>query len=148
MLFPTECRMNYQGFVLMKKLLSAMAIMATVLLSAVSQTAAAAQWEYLGERAAGRQVDKDVIHVNSNRVYNKLQFRVRGADVNFKRMVVRYKNGVSREVAVRYLVPRGGQSRDIDLPGIGRAIDTVTFWYETKGSGRAQATVRLWGLGL
>lgn len=132
----------------MRKVVSVMAVMAALLLSAVGQTAMAAEWEYLGERAASRQVDKDVIHVKSSHVYNKLQFRVRGADVNFKRMVVRFKNGVSREIPVRALVPRGGQSRDIDLPGVGRAIDTVTFWYETKGSGRVQATVRLWGLAL
>ena len=132
----------------MKKLLSTMAVIASLLILPFTQQAVAAEWEYLGERAASRQADKDVIHVNSSSVYNKLQFRVRGADVNFKRITVRYKNGITREIPVRYMVPRGGQSRDIDLPGIGRGIDKVTFWYETKGSGRVQATVRLWGLAI
>ncbi len=132
----------------MKKKISLLVVMATLLLSGFTQVALASGWMLMGERNVSRQVDKDVILVNPNRIFNKVQFKVRGADVNFKRMIVRYRNGVTRDVPVRAYVARGGSSREIDLPGIGRAIESVTFWYETKGSGKHQAKVRLWGLAL
>ena len=136
------------GLSIVRKKLSVLVVMTTLLLSGFAQAALASGWMLMGERNVSRQLDKDVILVNPNRVFNKIQFKVRGADVNFKRMIIRYRNGVKREVAIRAAVPRGGSSREIDLPGIGRAIESVTFWYETKGSGKLQAKVRLWGLAI
>jgi hypothetical protein len=45
---------------------------------------------------------------------------------------------------VRQNIPKGGESRAIDLRGIGkRSVRKIEFWYETKGilNGRADVTI-------
>jgi len=43
-----------------------------------------------------------------------------------------------RDVLVRQNIPRGGESRVIDLRGVGkRCIRRIDFWYDTKGLGAA-----------
>ena len=59
-------------------------------------------------------------------------------------MVVTYDNGAPDRIEVRQNIPRSGESRAIDLRGVGkRSIRKIEFWYETKGilNGRADVTV-------
>ena len=59
-------------------------------------------------------------------------------------MVVTYDNGAREEVDIRNEIPKGGESRNIDLRGSGkRSLKQVEFWYDTQGhperQGRGQA---------
>ena len=130
----------------MKRALSVFSLMLALVMSGFSQVSLAAGWQLLGEKSVSRRAETDSIQVGArDGAFKRLQFKVRGADVDFKRIVVHYKNGQSRELAMRDHVNKGGSSRVIDLPGAARVIQRVNFWYETKGSGRVQANVLLWG---
>jgi hypothetical protein len=49
-------------------------------------------------------------------------------------------------VDVRQKIPQGGESRAIDLKGVGkRKLRTVEFWYESKGFLTGKADVTLFG---
>jgi hypothetical protein len=54
---------------------------------------------------------------------------VSGGAIRFDRVIVRYGNGSQEELAVRDLIPAGGQTRIIDLPGDRRIIRSVDLWY-------------------
>nr|MDT0253548.1 hypothetical protein [Endozoicomonas sp.] len=100
----------------------------------------------LGEKQVSRRSETDTIHVGAREgAFRKIQFRVRGADVNFNRVIIHYQNGQTRGISMKGLVRKNNSSRQIDLPGKARVINRVSFEYRTKGPGRAQATVLLWG---
>lgn len=119
----------------------------TLLLTTLTiQPAQASGWTLLGEKQVSRRTETDTLHVSAREgLFRKIQFKVRGADVDFKRVIIHYRNGQTREIAMKGLVRKNGSSRQIDLPGKARSIEQVSFWYQTKGTGRAQATVLLWG---
>ena len=56
-----------------------------------------------------------------------------------------YSNGSKHDVAIRFNIPAGGESRVIDLPGGNRNIRKVVFWYDTKNVARGRANLALWG---
>jgi hypothetical protein len=59
---------------------------------------------------------------------------VTDAGLNLQRLVVVYENGEPERIDVRANIPRGGESRQIDLRGAGkRRIRSIDFWYDTKG---------------
>jgi hypothetical protein len=61
-------------------------------------------------------------------------------------MVVTYDNGQPDKIDVRQNIPQGGESRVIDLKGIGkRNIRRMDFWYETKGFMKGKADVTVFG---
>jgi hypothetical protein len=79
--------------------------------------------------------------------FRSLKFKVTGAPLNMLRMIVRYDDGgAPEEIAVRYTIPRGGESRVIDLRGGKRKLRSVEFWYDTKSLLNAQADVTLFGI--
>ena len=49
------------------------------------------------------------------------------------------------DVKIRRVIPSGGETRVIDLPGANRNIKKVMFWYESTERNNKRATVRLWG---
>jgi hypothetical protein len=61
------------------------------------------------------------------------------------KMVVHYGNGEDQEIEIRQDIPKGGESRVIDLSGKRRVIQSVDFWYDTKGLLNDKAIVELWG---
>jgi hypothetical protein len=130
----------------MKRSLSIFTLLATLIMSGIMQPAFAGGWELLGERKVSRRAEVDTIRVGlRDGLFKRIQFKVKGADVDFNKVVVHYKNGQNREVALRNKVRKGGSSRVIDLPGKARAIEKVRFYYDTEGTGRVQASVLLWG---
>ena len=130
----------------MKRTLSIFSMLLVLAMSSFAQTSLAAGWEVLGEKKVSRRAESDSIRVGiRDGAFRRIQFKVRGADVEFKKVRINYKDGATREIAMRDLIRKGGSSRVIDLPGSARVIDRVNFWYETKGSGRAQASVILLG---
>lgn len=105
----------------------------------------AGSWRLIGQVTASFKSDHDTIIVAGPfDNFRRIMFKVTDAPINIQRMVVTYDNGEPDEIAVRARIPKNGQSRAIDLKGIGkRSIRKIEFWYDTKGllDGRAEVTV-------
>lgn len=130
----------------MTRSLSMFTLLMSMIMSGFAQTASAGGWELLGEKKVSRRAEADTIRVGlRDGAFKRLQFKVKGADVDFDRVIVHYENGQNREIAIRSKVRKGGSSRVIDLPGKARAIEKVRFYYDTDGTGRVQASVLLMG---
>ncbi len=50
-----------------------------------------------------------------------------------------------RDVEIRRLIPAGGETKEIDLPGGKRVIKKVVFVYKTRRAAKRRAVVALWG---
>jgi hypothetical protein len=101
-------------------------------------------WANLGRVTASHSADHDRITVTGkNDEFRKLKFKVSDAPLNMNRVVVTYDSGAPETLNVRENIPKGGESRDIDLHGGKRSIRTIEFWYDTKGmlNGKADVTV-------
>lgn len=56
-------------------------------------------------------------------------------------------NGTPDRIDVRQNIPKGGESRVIDLRGTGkRSIRSIEFWYDTKGFLTGKANVTVFGM--
>ena len=63
-----------------------------------------------------------------------------------RREMTTYDNGQPDRIDVRQNIPKGGESRVIDLKGVGqRSLRRVEFWYDTKGLLNGKADVTLFG---
>lgn len=103
-------------------------------------------WVYLGEAHVDGEADHDKIKVGrSEGRFRALQIRVDYAAVEFNHVVVHYANGTSEELRIRQKIRAGGSTRNIDLAGRDRAIDSVEFWYERANYGSRRPRVRLYG---
>lgn len=122
-------------------------MIAVLLVLSFSESSFARGWVYLGEAHVDGAADHDKIKVGrSEGRFRALQIRVDYAAVEFRHVVVHYSNGTSEEVQVRQKIRAGGSTRDIDLAGRDRAIDSVELWYERANYGRRQRPrVRLFG---
>lgn len=117
-----------------------------LILSVISLNAQAAGWKFLGGRAVNDRIDHDVIMVTAARGdMNALQIRVKGASVDFHRVVVVYGNGRRQEIEMRNIIPARGASRVIDLIGDERVVKSVEFWYDANTLRGRKAVVRLFG---
>lgn len=106
----------------------------------------AADWEKLGARKVKHGVDRDVILVGADEgTFTALKLKVRKAGIHLMDMKVHFMNGKVMDVKIRKLIPKGGETRVIDLPGKNRKIEKVVFWYKTLKKRDKAATVRLWG---
>ena len=109
------------------------------------RAAKAGSWVLIGRTQANHTADHDGIDVSGPfDNFRRVQFRVTDAPLNMQRMVVTYGNGQPDQIDLRQNIPQGGQSRVIDLRGVGtRHIRRIDFWYNTKGllTGRADVTV-------
>jgi hypothetical protein len=104
-------------------------------------------WRLLGTTHAQHTADHDVIVVAGPHDYfRKLKFKVTDAPLNMQRMIVTYDDGRPENIDVRENIPKGGESRVIDLRGGKRKLKTVEFWYDTKGFLNGKADVTLFGM--
>ncbi len=123
-------------------------IVALLLALSFASASYAKGWVYLGEAHVDGAVDHDKIKVGkSEGRFRALQIRVDRAPVEFNRVVVHYANGTNEEIQIRQRVRAGGSTRDIDLRGGDRAIESVEFWYERARYGPRRPRVRLYGRG-
>lgn len=121
-------------------------LLLAALLLAAAAAAQAADWELLGSRTVERRTDRDEISVKAkDGTFRAIQLRVRRTAVEFKDLRVHFGNGEVHDVQLRRLIPAGGQTRIIDLPGGARVIDKVVFYYRSRGRGKKRAVVELWG---
>ncbi|RMG14263.1 MAG: hypothetical protein D6731_10615 [Planctomycetota bacterium] len=109
---------------------------------------AAVQWVLLGSRDVTFGTEKDTIAVGAAKgLFRRLKFKVTENGVHMLDMKVHYANGSVQDVPLRFDIPKGGESRVIDLPGDARAIAKVVFRYRSKGGvkgllrGRARVTL-------
>ena len=105
-------------------------------------------WRLIGTTHADRGADHDGIIVKGPfDDFRKVKFKVTNAPLNMQHMVITYDNGQPDKIDVRQNIPQGGESRAIDLKGIGkRSIRRIDFWYDTKGLLKGKANVTVFGM--
>ncbi len=110
--------------------------------------APAGSWVMIGTTHASHSADHDGIVVEGPfDNFRRIKFKVTDAPLNMQHMVVTYDNGQPDKIDVRQNIPQGGESRVIDLKGVGtRSIRRIDFWYDTKGSGKGKADVTVFGM--
>jgi hypothetical protein len=119
---------------------------AILLVVSLAPSSFARGWVYLGEAHVDGAADHDKIKVGkSEGRFRSIQLRVDYAAIEFNHVVVHYENGTSEEVQVRQRINAGGSTRDIDLAGRDRAIESVELWYERATYRRQRPRVRLFG---
>ena len=105
--------------------------MAAVLLTAYPLFGQRGRWEYLGEANVDGGSDHDRIRVGESKgQFRRIQILVERSAVRFDRILVHYGNGTSYPAHVSAQIPAGGKTREIDLPGEKRWIDSVEVWYQ------------------
>jgi hypothetical protein len=106
------------------------------------------QWKMLGTKKVSFRVEKDVITVGADEgVFKKVKLMVKKSGIHIKDMKIHFMNGDVIDVKVREIIPAGGETRAIDLPGRNRMIKKVVFWYESTKKNAKRATVILFGIG-
>jgi hypothetical protein len=105
-------------------------------------------WCKLGTTHAKHAQERDAIVVKgADDEFRAIKFKVKDAPLNLRRLVVIFQNGGRQDIATRDDIPKGGESRRIDLKGSGqRKIDRIEFWYDTKGLLQGDADVTIFGL--
>jgi len=108
----------------------------------------AGSWHLLGTVTANHTADHgQIIVAGPHDYFRRLKFKVTNSPLIIKRMIVRYDDGGAPEnIDIRYNIPNGGESREIDLRGGKRKLKAVDFWYETKGFLNGKAHLTLFGI--
>jgi hypothetical protein len=113
---------------------------------ALGSQAQRGKWQLLGERTVTDRLDHDVIRVTvAKGDFKAIQIRVKGASVDFHKVIVIYGNGMRQEIELRHTIPSGGSSRVIDLAGHDRHIREIECWYDANTIKGRKALVRIWG---
>lgn len=122
-------------------------VLGAVLAIAASACATPAMaWTQLGVRDVRDRTDRDTIHLDGHRQYERIKLCVYRNPVHFYDLDVRFNNGGHQDVSVRSRINPGQCTRAIDLNGDDRDIRYVTMLYEETSWRRgAHATVRLFG---
>jgi hypothetical protein len=109
---------------------------------------AAGTWKLIGQTHADHGADHDTIIVKGPfDNFRKIKFKVTDAPLNMQHMVVTYDNGAPDKIEIRQNIPQGGESRTIDLRGIGkRSVRRIDFWYDTQGFLKGKADVTVFGM--
>ena len=109
---------------------------------------AAGQWKLVGQTHADHGADHDTIIVQGPfDNFRRIKFKVTDAPLNMMHMVVTYDNGQPDKIDIRQNIPQGGESRVIDLRGVGkRSLRRIDFWYDTKGFLNGKADVTVFGM--
>jgi uncharacterized protein YraI len=103
-------------------------------------------WENLGSVEVGRDRDRSVIQLDrSDGRFDALRMRVRGSDVNFRRVVVVYGNGKRHNLDFNRVLDAGEESGEIALRGQqGRFINRIILVHEKAQRRGRPAEVQVW----
>jgi hypothetical protein len=106
------------------------------------------EWRLIGQVTANFRTDHDVIIVRGPfDNFRRIKFKVTDAPLHLTRVLVTYDNGEPHRLTVRERIAEGGESRAIDLRGVGkRSIRKIEFWYDTEGIFRGRADVAVLGM--
>lgn len=105
-------------------------------------------WQVVGTTHADHSADHDSIIVKGPfDNFRRIKFKVTDAPLNLQRLVVTYDSGEPDNIDVRQNISQGGESRVIDLRGVGkRSIRRIDFWCDTKGFLKGKADVTVFGM--
>jgi hypothetical protein len=135
---------------LISNLILAFAINQMAMAQVVSRPGAGAvgSWRIIGTTQARFTADHDGIVVQGPyNNFRSVKFKVTEAPIRMVKMVVTYDNGAPDNIETLFDIPQGGESRIIDLRGVGeRKIRRIDFWYDTRGITRGRANVTVFGL--
>jgi allophanate hydrolase subunit 1 len=105
----------------------------------------AGSWQIVGTTEARFTADHAGIVVDGPfNNFNHVKFKVTGNPLKLVKIVVTYGNGAPDNIEMLYNIPEGGESKVIDLRGMGeRKVRRIDFWYDTGGdlNGKARVTV-------
>ena len=104
-------------------------------------------WDKLGTEAVDWAIDHDVVTLpaGSTETYSALKIKVVNGTANIHKVTVHFANGDTQDVTLPKELNADNDGKLIDLKGNKRAIEKVTFWYDTKASSNSKATVEVWG---
>jgi hypothetical protein len=108
----------------------------------------AGDWRLIGTLTANFVADHDSITVKGPfDDFRRVKLRVTGADLEIHHLVITYDRGASEELEVREFIRQGGETRAIDLRGIGRrSVRRIDVWHKTKGILKGKATLVILGM--
>ncbi len=106
------------------------------------------QWRVIGTTEARFTADHDgIVVAGPFDNFRRIKFKVTDAPLRLVRLKVTYDDGAPDEIPTAYDIPQGGESRIIDLRGVGkRSIRRIDFWYDTRGVLRGRANVTVFGM--
>lgn len=113
--------------------------------AAAVSTTAQARWEFLGERAVGKDRDRDVINLRGEGAFKRIRICVRRRAVRFFDVDVIFGNGASQDIRIRNRIGPGDCTRAIDLRGNRRFIRRIVMRYETIRVRGPRAIVEVYG---
>jgi hypothetical protein len=103
-------------------------------------------WELLGQSEADLKNDRDRIQVGRREgTFRALRLVVRGGPLEMSDMVVTFGDGQTFSPKIKQRFDENTTSREIDLPGDRRAIQSVDFNYRSVDRREGRATVYLYG---
>lgn len=123
-----------------------LALVCTGLLGLVAVAAAGPVrgWELLGTRTVTDRADHDSVAARHQGTFRSLKITVQRRAVQFHDVKIHFANGDVQDVALRTVIPAGGESWVIDIEGHDRVIRTVEFWYDAQTRGK-RAVVKVFG---
>ena len=116
---------------------------ALVALSTAATASPAAAWDLIGVRDVKDRVEADVVVVEGHKHYARIKLCVYRHPVHFYDLDVNFHNGGHQDVQVRSRINAGECTRNIDLDGGDRDINTIKIVYEETSILRRHATVRI-----
>jgi hypothetical protein len=111
----------------------------------VFPSVASANWVLLGSRTVEHTADKDTFNVSHAGAFKGIQMTVRHTGIQVLKFQVIYGNGEKNWVRTARVIPAGGSTGYIDLPGNRRVIKRVHVWYKTLNHKGPKAVVQLFG---
>jgi hypothetical protein len=113
-------------------------------LAIVATATPALAWDVIGQRQVRDRTERDTIVLGGPRTFSRIKLCVYRNPVQFKDLDVRFANGGHQDVGVRERINPGGCTRNIDLEGGARNIESISMLYEETSWGRRKsATVRV-----
>jgi hypothetical protein len=104
-------------------------------------------WEFLGEMNVTDRADHDTLVVTGARgTFRSIKLMVHERNVQFHDMKIHFANGGTQDVALRRVIPAGGESRPINIRGRDRVIQSIEFRYDAQSLFGKSARVAVWGL--
>lgn len=103
-------------------------------------------WEMLGQQTVNDRLDHDTIQAGKQGTFRSLKIRVESRAVEFRDLKIHFANGDTQDVALRQVIPAGGESRVIDIKGGDRTIRRIDFWYDAQSLAGHKAVVKVYGL--
>jgi len=101
-------------------------------------------WELLGTRTVTDRADHDSIAAGRQGAFRSIRITVQRRPVQFHDVKIHFANGDVQDVALRNVIPAGGESRVIDVEGHDRVIRSIEFWYDAQSRGK-RSVVKVFG---